>query len=324
MTRFVANDIWKAVAKKAKNPGRRRAAIAYVTRDLPLQLQCGDVLITDASKNAIASGQTSAPLLRALFDRGVELFSYGGLHAKLIVIDNTAIVSSANLSGHSVDGILVEAGVITDHPGTLSGALSFIEQLKNLSQKLTEKRIKNLELIRVVRNGGQPPSRSSKGGRPKVAQTSSSWIASIHEWTTGFEGGDEAEVNEGLAQATELMADPRSEACWVCYSKKSRFAQHVLSGDTVIWLWRTKPSSKRPEFVYRHSTILLSKVGKRHRWLFYEEPVHAHKQRMKWGVFKRLCGHIGLPYQIGVNIERKLPEQYSDGLHDLWGKSIAK
>lgn len=324
MTRFVANDIWKVVEKKAKNPGRRRAAIAYVTRDLPLNLHNGDVLITDASKNAIASGQTSATLLRALFDRGVELFSYSGLHAKLIVIDNTAIVSSANLSGHSIDGTLVEAGVVTDHPGTLSGALSFIEQLKHLSQKLTEKRIKTLELIPVVRNGGWPHGRSSTKGRPNVARNSSSWIASIHEWTTGFEDGDEAEINEGLAQATELMADPRSEACWVCYNKKSRFAQHVLPGDTVVWLWRTKPSSKRPEFVFRHSSILLSKVGKRHTWLYYEEPVHAQKQRMKWGVFRRLCGHIGLPYQVGVNTERKLPEQYSNGLHDLWGKSVAK
>src|ERR1035438_7169707 len=173
MTRFIPNDIWKIVAQRTKRAGRRRAAIAYVTRDLPLSLQEGDILITDASKHAISSGQTSALLLRTLFERCVELLSYGGLHAKMIVLDNTAIVSSANLSDQSVNSRLVEAGLVTDHPGTVAGALSFIEQLKSLSQKLTSKRIETLERIPVVRSGGAPWGTSSKRSRPKVASKSS-------------------------------------------------------------------------------------------------------------------------------------------------------
>jgi hypothetical protein len=137
MTRFIANNVWKAIGKMAKAAERRRAAIAYVTRTPPLYLAAGDILITDASKHAIACGQTSARVLHELLDEGVLLYSRPGLHAKIAVLDGAVIASSANLSDASVNDGLVEAGVITTHPGTVAGALSFIEQLRDLSQKLT-------------------------------------------------------------------------------------------------------------------------------------------------------------------------------------------
>lgn len=324
MTRFIPNDIWKVVGQKSKGAGRRRAAIAYVTRDLPLNLQEGDILITDASKRSISSGQTSAQLLRTLFERGVELFSYGGLHAKLIVLDNTACVSSANLSDQSVSSRLVEAGLVTDHPGAVAGALSFIEQLKGLSEKVTTKRLETLERIPVVRNGGPPLGASPKRSRPKVVTRSSSWIASIYELMKPLKQEEEAEVNEGLELATTMMTSPKSEPSWVCYAKRSRFAREVQPGDTVVWIWRTHSSSKTPQFVYRHASVLFCKEGKQHRWLFYEEPTHAEKQRLTWGQFKRLCKRIDLPYALGISTERKLPDEYSDALHDLWEKSVGR
>src|SRR5689334_15503438 len=107
MTRFIANNVWKAIAKTAKNAGRRRAAIAYVTRTAPLHLGPGDILITDASKHAIACGQTSAAILRELFKKGIQVYSRPGLHAKVAVLDGAVVASSANLSDSSVnDGLL--------------------------------------------------------------------------------------------------------------------------------------------------------------------------------------------------------------------------
>lgn len=322
MTRFISNDLWKVVARQTKSAGRRRAAIAYVTRDLPLRLRDSDVLITDATKHAISSGQTSAAILRKLLDRGVELYSYGGLHAKLIVADNTAIVSSGNLSDQSVDGRLVEAGTVTDHPGTVAGALSFIEQLRGLSQKLTSKRIEVLERIPVVRKGSQPGVSSKR--RPRLPNESSSWIASVYEWMKPLKEDDEAEVNEGLEQAETMLADPKAEPAWVCYGRASRFARDVRPGDTVIWIWRESGESQVPEFVYRHCSVLFCKEGKRHKWLFYEEGRQAEKQRLTWTQFKRLCKRIGIPYSLGVNTERRLPQEYSDAMHDLWGKPVGR
>ena len=323
MTRFIPNDIWKVVAQRTKTVGRRRAAIAYVIRNLPLGLQVGDTLVTDASNHAIASGQTSASLLRMLFERGVELFSHVGLHAKLIVLDNTVIVSSANLSGQSVNCRLVEAGIVTDHPGTVAGALSFIEQLKSLSRKLISKRIEILERIPVVRSGEPPPGASSKR-RPKVASQSSSWIASIHELTKPMRHEDEAEANNGLRLATKMLADPKSDAAYVCYAKSSNFAKTVRLGDTVIFIWRNDPRSTEPEFVYRHSRVLFCDEGENRRWLYYEERADAEAQRLPWRKFKLLSRRTGIPYSFGINTERRLPEEYSDGLHDLWGRSIGK
>src|SRR5438876_11801042 len=59
---------------------RRKAAIAYVSRDL-LGLSRGDVLVLNASRAAVSAGQTSATLLRAMSRRGVRLYDCIDLHA---------------------------------------------------------------------------------------------------------------------------------------------------------------------------------------------------------------------------------------------------
>ena len=48
-----------------------------------LKLEEGDLLITDASDGAIKSGQTSASILARAKDRGADIYSLPGLHAKL-------------------------------------------------------------------------------------------------------------------------------------------------------------------------------------------------------------------------------------------------
>ena len=65
MQKVLSSDIWKEIGKRAKAADRRKAAVAYVTKD-QIGFQTGDVLVVDASRNAVASGQTSAPLLREL------------------------------------------------------------------------------------------------------------------------------------------------------------------------------------------------------------------------------------------------------------------
>ena len=80
MNRVLTAEIWREVKKRARTVKSRKAAIAYVTKDL-IGLRAGDVLITDASERAIRSGQTSAPLLRELHRNRVEIYSHKGLHS---------------------------------------------------------------------------------------------------------------------------------------------------------------------------------------------------------------------------------------------------
>src|SRR5437764_377185 len=115
MILFHTQKLWQRIATVSKIAKAKRAAIAYVTKDLPLAFQLDDTLIADCSDAAIASGETSAKALARLHKRGVLLYSYGPLHSKVVVLDGTVFVSSANLSEAS-QSTLLEAGLETDNP----------------------------------------------------------------------------------------------------------------------------------------------------------------------------------------------------------------
>jgi hypothetical protein len=85
------------VRAKAGKARRRQAAIAYVTQDL-LGFRKGDTLLVNASAYAIASGETNAKLLRALYRKGVRLYHCECLHAKVVLLDDLAVIGSGNMS----------------------------------------------------------------------------------------------------------------------------------------------------------------------------------------------------------------------------------
>lgn len=320
MIRFLAADLWREVRVRAKKALRRRAVIAYVTDPEPLNLRPGDVLVTDATHNAISSGQTKAKSLATLFEKGVEIHSCPGLHAKLVVLDDIAIASSGNLSGNSLEGRLIEAGVITDHPTTVSAAINFIERLREETPALSRRQIQSLLKIPVTTKPfGQ--RRSSAKRKPLVTRRPSVWLANFYSMSQ-LKAEDEAEAEEGREEAKKLLSNPRSEASWVYYSLKAKFPQRVKPGDQIIWLSRPRSNSRRPVFAYRHSPVVSCKTGTRYRFIYYESSAKAEAQRMRWGAFKTLCVRIGLPFTVGRNTERTLQEEYSNVLNDLWQKSL--
>ncbi len=81
MNQVISKDLWKHIARLASKSERRMGAIAYASSERAIRFGEGDILITDASKEAIACGQTSATLLRNAYKRGAELYSLRGLHA---------------------------------------------------------------------------------------------------------------------------------------------------------------------------------------------------------------------------------------------------
>src|SRR3954447_26109903 len=112
MRQLLLNDLWPTVARLSLTATRVQAAIAYVSSDDNLHLRSGDLLIADASKNAIKTAQTSARVLQQFLQRGVTLYHCAGLHAKLLVIDGKLIVGSGNSSASSARRLL-EAAILT-------------------------------------------------------------------------------------------------------------------------------------------------------------------------------------------------------------------
>ncbi|MEV4656826.1 phospholipase D-like domain-containing protein [Micromonospora sp. NPDC049301] len=115
-----------------KAEGRKvRAAVAYAgdgATDL-LPVKAGDLIVVNGSRNAIASGATSARLLRSWYEQGVLLYAHETLHAKVFVIGRTAFVGSANLSLRAHTDRTVEAAIQSTDAAVVVSAREFIDEM---------------------------------------------------------------------------------------------------------------------------------------------------------------------------------------------------
>lgn len=178
MQRVISRDLWQVIRRLARKASRRRAAISYVTRDL-VGFKAGDVLVVDASRRSIACGETSAAVLQDLHRRGVHIHSCADLHAKVFLFDRVAVVASANMSESSRQ-TLIEAGVATDAVTVVSGVASFIEQLVSVTPRLSERQIKGLCSIPVVRRRGRVRRRTRRMPRPRRLGDQT-WLVGVRE-----------------------------------------------------------------------------------------------------------------------------------------------
>ena len=153
-------------AAVGKSKRKVTAAIAFIGVEAPtlLPLKSGDILVCDASSERIKDGTTSAKALATFHKRGVEIYSYPQLHAKVIVLQKRAFVGSSNASTNS-DENLSEAVLETTDGATVEASRTFAESLALPSFLLDKADIKVREAMKVVRrhapsSGGLPPAGS--------------------------------------------------------------------------------------------------------------------------------------------------------------------
>lgn len=149
---------WNVMNPRVKQTTKKVvAAIAYIGSAAPyiLRLGRGHVLVCDASEVAISQGSTSATALQQYRDRGVRIYSYPGLHAKVVVLSRTAFIGSANVSMNSWEH-LNEAVIETTDAGLVSQARSFVEGMATESSRLSKLDIAKLGEIKVVRSPTGP------------------------------------------------------------------------------------------------------------------------------------------------------------------------
>jgi hypothetical protein len=150
MQHLISLNVWSRIKVVLDQSRTKTAAIAYVTTDAIVQFGAGDVLVTDASDNAIACGETSARVLEAAIAAGAEIYTCGGLHAKVIVFDDVAVIGSANLSERS-ERDLVEAAWVTDDPTVVAEARSFVARLAAQSRRIDRALLQRILSIKVAR-----------------------------------------------------------------------------------------------------------------------------------------------------------------------------
>jgi hypothetical protein len=140
---FLSDEVWARISDLAREADSRQAAVAYVGSNAVdlLPLGKGDTLIVDMSVGVVRSGATNPALIRRYVEKGVIVHSFRGLHAKVFVFDDTAVVGSTNVSTNS-QSVLTEAAVFTTEPSAVSSCRDFIEGLANQGELVTPEILK--------------------------------------------------------------------------------------------------------------------------------------------------------------------------------------
>ena len=321
MIQFLTTGLWKSIATESKKAKIKRAAIAFVTRDVPLNLTEDDTLIVNASNAAIGSGQTSAVILRKLHNRGVHLFSYTGLHAKTIVLDRTAFISSGNLSDSSVANLL-EAGVRTDHPDVVSSAIGFIEDLAAHAVPISAKFLDRISKIPIKKTGF---ARGAHAGRklPTYKRDPVTWLLGVHSIDDPKDPAEIKRIEKGVERAGEFLSNPKSAVSWIRYGKRYRVAKEAGRKDNIVMIW-SETYKGPPALVYHHAPVLLNQPEPNCNRIFYEQFPNAERKALPWKKFTALVKRVGLPESISKNTSRALDSDISGALHQLWEQARGK
>lgn len=319
MQKVLSSDLWKAVRAQARKSQSRKAAIAYVTKDL-VEFRKGDTLVVDASPHAIANGETAAKLLRTLYKKGVRIYHCTGLHAKVLLLDDVAVISSGNMSNSSVE-VLVEAGVMTDQSSTVAGVASLIKQLCDQAKELTDKNIATLCKIKVVRRGGRGVG-SKKKKATKVARLGNqTWLVGIRELANDPSPDEQRMIDKAANMVRTKMSDPDEDLNWIRMGVKGRCARECQAGDSVIQIWRSSKAKKVSAVLHSVPVLLKQKANKWTR--FYIEDATGKYTEMSWSKFQRLLKEVGYSRSVRAGSVQLIEPDTADAIARRW-KSASK
>ena len=312
MHKVLSHRLWERVGSIARRARLRQAAIAYVTQDL-IGFRKGDVLVTDASKAAIGAGETSAKLLVRLDRRGVALFSCPGLHAKVLLLDNVAVIGSGNMS-ESSRSALVEAAVMTDAASIVSGVASLIEQLKRQSAQLGEKELRALAKIKVVRRGFGHGAHTGKRTRPKVSELGTqTWLVGVVEEDRDPTESEQQLIDKSRQELARRFGWDDESISWIRWSGSGPFPSKSRQGDQVIQIWRQNPRSKRPSSVLQPRPLLLKGRTGGNTFAFIRDARGKYAE-LKWPAFRKLMKRLGYRRRFGPRSEVVLDPELSEAI----------
>jgi phospholipase D-like protein len=247
--RLVTLDLWPQLGRLASKAQRRMAAVAYVTRAVEVRFGDRDLLVVDASDQAIKSGVTAASVLRAAHKRGAQVFSCPGLHAKVLLLDDVAVIGSANISATSVN-LKIEAALITDDRATVSKARSLIVKLAHQSHPIDEVFLRRIGKIKVFRKRPESSGEfvKERAGRQRAnravvhelakhgVRLDNPRVLSFRGKTFAFTGIFLFGTQDECARATRALGGRRSPSGDVT----GRVDVLVVgTGGSPAWLWKT-------------------------------------------------------------------------------------
>jgi hypothetical protein len=282
LERILSATLWTALTKASKAAGRRYAAVAYVTTGDYVAFRAGDVLVVDASDDAIVSRKTSRSLLNELSKKRVSIASVPGLHAKMIAFKSELFVGSMNFSLNSPK--LTEAAFHTQDSSAIAEARQLVEQLWALGDEVDGdflKRIAKLDLA-SSKPFKTPPRRAERP--PRV------WLVSTYDYSSAAKAEREDEKGAAGTKEAARFVTKGYETNFLVYGEKARVSivRNVRAGDQIILLYRTKTGAYQ---VYRDNFAIFIKKPTGSVHLHYRSI--ANEKALPWSRFLKLWKAAG-------------------------------
>jgi hypothetical protein len=317
MQRVLSRDLWTKIRKRARASKSRKGAIAYTTRDL-IGFRKGDTLVVDASVLAIKNGETDAPLLRKLHRKGVQLYDCADLHAKILLLDDIAIISSGNISSSS-ERRMVEAALISDHGSVVAGVASLIEQLVKQSSPLDKEMIAQLCKIKVIRRGGWTGA-GPKRRKTRIAELGNrTWIVGVHELKHEPKPKEQKLIDRATRFLQERLDAAEDDFTWIRWGVRGRFARECREGDLLIQIWRSS-EAKRPSAVVKAVPVLLKQSTKQWTRFYISEPSGRVPEKT-WGRFRRFLTDVGHSRQVQARSVQLVDPDTADTISRKWSSA---
>src|SRR5262249_11489004 len=297
MKALLSDDLWRELSARAAGHHRIRAAIAYVTAP-HLDFRRGDLLICDASDESVKGGLTSASMLRSFASQGAELYSYPGLHSKVAVIGDLALIGSANLSENA--GVQTcEASLLTDDLQVVGLVHGLIEKVKSEAEPIIEDFLRRIELLPVTRVGGLRRTSKTKIeiGKSRV------WLVSTRELSDRLVEIEEAFEAIGTEEARKHLKDKGYTVESIRWTGKSRFRSEAKQGDLVVEVFTKRRGNRRYTRVYQ-AAPLIYRQDEGHWTRFYLE-VTVKRPSARWRDTKAKFESLGVT-NITPSSEREL------------------
>jgi hypothetical protein len=291
------DSLWPKIVSLAKQSSRRQIVVAYLGKGASkiLPLRRGDVLVVDLSEQAVKTGQTDPNEVEKYLKKGVKVYSQSNLHAKLYVFDKTIIVSSANLSTHSLIN-LIEVGMLSKNKKILVKAKKFINCLiadKKLVSQNEIKRLKKLYRKPKIKDG------------EKIRNF---WISAIDE-------ADFSDEEEKIFKELENRSKVDSSYFKPSYVHWPKSMCRWNEGDVVVQIFHY---ANGQTYVIPPSIVKRVEPRGSHVYCILEEP--RGFREIPWKLFKKAMKDAGLQ-NITKNSNRKVtrPEIIS-AIYGLWAK----
>jgi len=306
--------LWPTIAELAAKSRHKQVAVAYLGRGAHeiLRLGKGDSLVVDMSEGAVKNGSTDPREVEWYVKKGVDVYTFQDLHAKLYIFDKTLIIGSPNVSKHSQDD-LIEAALLCRDNDALTQARSFVKRLQ--LEPVTR------ELLRQRKKDYKPPL---KVRRPKLATRGPGVLGSSPLWIVGVRVGKLAKgIEEGTEKEEKRLSERidkrRFQITFIAFIPQDEFGRGVQKGDQVIQVLH---EGKRihvcpPAGVIEITRRQKFKGVKHPRTIVYLEEQKG-SQTLAWTRFRDTLGRFGFGKIGQYPVERIVSPKKKLAVSGLW------